>query len=334
MAATTSTVSTAATNLYSGSDLCATFDTLTAAFDSLGKTFSGLNFSSEQAGTAMKNVINNVTTNGCCTGGYSNINGTWVSDHTTVISSPLPDPYTIDISSTGPIKTNIVTKDELHDELDKWFKEYTQKKEDKNNMNMKNIFGQFGPVTDGTIALSIKGMAVRNPSGKYVAYDADTEEMYDVDILHFDVKTPIFFKIPVAITAIEFGDIIVHNDSHYCYVIDGDGKQFTVIDITTSEQRVILPQKSPFGFNFVTKVISLMNPGTTADKDNPFGNIMPMMMLAGNLDSKDMLPFLLMGQGGIDFQKNPLLMYFLMKDGGVSNDFLPFLLMNSNSFKF
>jgi len=281
----------------------------------------------------MKNTINNVTS-GYSTGGYANTNGTWVSDHTTVIS-PQTNPYTIDINSTGgPIKTNIVTKDELHEELDKWFKEYTQKKEDKTDMNMKNIFGQFGPVTDGTIALSIKGMAVRNPSGKYVAYDAETEEMYDVDILHFDVKTPIFFKIPVAIAAVEFGDIIVHNDSHYCYVIDGDGKQFTVIDITTSEQRVILPQKSPFGFNFVTKVVSLMNPSTTADKDNPFGNIMPMMMLAGNLDSKDMLPFLLMGQGSIDFQKNPLLMYFLMKDGGVSNDFLPFLLMDSNSFKF
>ena len=276
---------------------------------------------------AMSNLNSCITSSMC--NGFSNIASNSISQSTNTTIDPwTTNTYTVK-SEPITITTNVITKDNLCEELEKYFQ---KKKEDKTNM--KNIFGQFGPVTDGTIALSIKGMAVRNPAGKYVAYDADTEEMYDVDILHFDVKTPIFFKVPVAITAVEFGDIIIHNDSHYCYVIDGDGKQFTVIDITTSEQRVILPQKSPFGFNFVTKVISLMNPGTTADKDNPFGNIMPMMMLAGNLDSKDMLPFLLMGQGGIDFQKNPLLMYFLMKDGGVSNDCLPFLLMNSNSFKF
>lgn len=246
----------------------------------------------------------------------------------TTIPSWTTDTYTIK-SQPITISTNVITKDNLEEEVEKYLKKHFKKKEDKTNM--KNIFGQFGAITDGTIALSIKGMAVRNPAGKYVAYDADAEEMYDVDILHFDIKTPIFFKVPVAISTVEFGDIIIHNDSHYCYVIDGDSKQFTVIDITTSEQRVILPQKSPFGFNFVTKVISLMNPGTTADKDNPFGNIMPMMMLAGNLDSKDMLPFLLMNKDGMDFQKNPMLLYFLMKE---NNDMLPFLLMNSDNFKF
>ena len=246
----------------------------------------------------------------------------------TTIPSWTTDTYTIK-SEPITITTNVITKDNLYEELEKCIREHSKKKEDKTDM--KNIFGQFGPITDGTIALSIKGMAVRNPSGKYVAYDADAEEMYDVDILHFDIKTPIFFKVPVAISAIEFGDIIVHNDSHYCYVIDGDGKQFTVIDITNSEQRIILPQKSPFGFNFVTKVISLMNPGTTADKDNPFGNIMPMLMFAGDLDSKSILPFLLMNKDGMDFQKNPMLLYFLMKE---NNEMLPFLLMNSDNFKF
>ena len=248
----------------------------------------------------------------------------------TTIPSWTTDTYTIK-SQPITITTNVITKDNLYEELEKCIKEHSKKKEDKTNM--KNIFGQFGPITDGSIALSIKGMAVRNPAGKYVAYDTDAEEMYDVDILHFDIKTPIFFKIPVAITAIEFGDIIIHNDSHYCYVIDGDGKQFTVIDITNSEQRIILPQKSPFGFNFVTKVISLMNPSTTADKDNPFGNIMPMIMLAGDLDSKDILPFLLMNKNNMDFQNNPMLLYFLMQKNETT-DILPLLLMNFDNFKF
>ena len=302
---TTTTTTNSAVNTATATAACGGWQSIADAFANLNNT------------CISSSIIQN-----------ANINSNIAQNTNTTIPPWTTNTYTVK-SEPITITTNVITKDNLCEELEKYFQ---KKKEDKTNM--KNIFGQFGPITDGTIALSIKGMAVRNPSGKYVAYDADAEEMYDVDILHFDVKTPIFFKIPVAITAVEFGDIIVHNDSHYCYVIDGDGKQFTVIDITTSEQRIILPQKSPFGFNFVTKVISLMNPGTTADKDNPFGNIMPMMMLAGDLDSKDMLPFLLMGQGGIDFQKNPLLMYFLMKDNGTNNDFLPFLLMNSNSFKF
>lgn len=228
------------------------------------------------------------------------------------------DTYTI---HSQPVKGN------LSIELEK----YSQKKEDKTNM--KNIFGDIGPITDGTIALSIKGMAVKNPSGKYVAYDEEKEEMYDVDIMHFDIKTPLFYRIPVALNDICMGDIIVHNN-HYCYVVDGDGKQFTVIDINMSEQRIVLPQKSPFGFNYVIKVISLIKPGE-ASGDTPFGNMIPFMMLSGSMENNDMLPFLLMtSNNGTDFTKNPMLMYFLLKDCGNSNDILPLILMNGGKFSF
>ena len=98
-----------------------------------------------------------------------------------------------------------------------------------------------------------------------------------------------------------------------------------------SEQRTILPQKSPFGFNYVTKVISLIKPGA-ASGETPFGNMLPFMMLSGSMESNDMLPFLLMSQGQMD-TSNPMMMYFLMKSCGADNDILPFLLMQSNVLK-
>ena len=309
--------------------------------------------SSKELGDAL-NKLNSccTSTSTSCISGYStggevsNSTNTFVTDHVTIGASNLY-PYRNDNTTTitpsinvDPVTVTIpgyATKDEIKDirkDLDKFINDYAAQnaaKEQPKNMNMKDLFGQFGPVTDGSIALSIKGMAVKNPSGKYVAYDEEKEEMYDVDIMHFDVKTPIFYRIPVSISDVCMGDIIVHN-KHYCYVVDGDGKQFTVIDINMSEQRTILPQKSPFGFNYVTKVISLIKPGT-ASGETPFGNMLPFMILSGSMESNDMLPFLLMNQGQMD-TSNPMMMYFLIKSCGTDNDILPFLLINNGSFKF
>jgi hypothetical protein len=326
--------------------------TLFDALDQLSKASNTCGVSAKELGDALSK-LNSCCTSTSCVSGYStggkvsNLTNTVATDHVTIGSSGL---YWGDSTTTAIPNINIdpitvtvpsfVTKEEmekqmkdLHQDLDKFMNDYAAQnaaKEQPKNMNMKDLFGQFGPVTDGSIALSIKGMAIKNPSGKYVAYDEEKEEMYDVDIMHFDVKTPIFYRIPVSISDVCMGDIIVHNN-HYCYVVDGDGKQFTVIDINMSEQRTILPQKSPFGFNYVTKVISLIKPGA-ASGETPFGNMLPFMMLSGSMESNDILPFLLMGQGQMD-TSNPMMMYFLMKSCGTDNDILPFLLMQSNVLK-
>lgn len=324
--------------------------TLFDALDQLSKTSNTHGVSAKELGDALNKLNNCCTSTSYNTGGIvSNLTNTiaTATNQATIGSSGL---YWNDSTTTAVPNINIdpiavtipyfVTKEEmeeqmkdLHKDLDKFMNDYAAQnaaKEQPKNMNMKDLFGQFGPVTDGSIALSIKGMAIKNPSGKYVAYDEEKEEMYDVDIMHFDVKTPIFYRIPVSISDICMGDIIVHNN-HYCYVVDGDGKQFTVVDINMSEQRTILPQKSPFGFNYVTKVISLIKPGA-ASGETPFGNMLPFMMLAGSMESNDMLPFLLMSQGQMD-TSNPMMMYFLMKSCGTNNDILPFLLMQSNVLK-
>lgn len=287
-----------------------------------------------KAGDALKELSNRLSN---VTNSVNTLSSSSYSYDTTTTAAPywsdaafkitIPDPSRIWIdngTSNMPEKSlEDYFKEFAAQDLANLKKETEKSKEKSTKMNM---FGQFGPVTDGSIALSIKGMAVKSPAGKYVAYDANSEEMFDVDILSIKTKAPIFFKMPVAIADISMGDIIVHNDSHYCFVLDGDGKQFTVIDITTSEQRIILPQKSPFGFNFVTKVISLVD-SSTANAETPFGNMLPYVMMNGDMDMRDMLPMLMLSNSMGDISKNPMLMYMLMKDGGMSSDILPFILM-------
>jgi hypothetical protein len=104
-----------------------------------------------------------------------------------------------------------------------------------------------------------------------------------------------------------------------------DDNRFKVLDIFDGEEKTIVPARSPFGWDFLTKVVCLYN-FNNADTNNPFGNMLPLLLLSdGKTD--DMLPFLLMSQGGVDFATNPMLMYALMSGKG-NNDMLPFLLMS------
>jgi hypothetical protein len=119
-------------------------------------------------------------------------------------------------------------------------------------------------------------------------------------------------------------------------VEDEDGR-IMVIDIAEAEEKYILPTRNMFGFDFVTKVVSFMDmKNTGACADNPFGNMLPFLMLMKN-DDENLDPMMLLmmngGQiGGMNmdaFTKNPLMMYMMMKDNKNLKDMLPFLMMTS-----
>lgn len=222
----------------------------------------------------------------------------------------------------------------------------------KNNNNLKgdnnmNIFGnlEFGKVKRDNFAMSLKGIAFysvdrtgEDAKGTYVQYNVETNELEDVTpFLFHDIKAKDFlYKMPVATSQVKVGDIIFDN-SNPVFVKKVNGSEITIVDPNTREIRTILAAKNAFNFNFVTKLVNLMdgfNLTGSANADNPFGNILPLMMLSGDKsDMKDLLPLMLLGNGGnVDFASNPMMMYFLMKDGQ-SNDMLPFLLMgNPNLF--
>lgn len=213
---------------------------------------------------------------------------------------------------------------------------------DKGDDNM-NIFSNFdfGKVTKDNYAMTLKGIAYRSigdssaesgHSRAYVQYNPETNDFEDVTPFILDINVKDFlFKMPVATSAIKAGDIILDMQAPV-FVKSVKGTEITVVDPITREVRTILATKNAFNFNFVTKIVNLMdnfNLVGSASAENPFGNILPLMMLSDNKNMKDMLPLMLLGNGSVDFASNPMMLYFLMKDGK-SNDMLPFLLMSNN----
>ena len=106
------------------------------------------------------------------------------------------------------------------------------------------------------------------------------------------------------------------------------------VDPIAGERKEIMLTKSPFGFNFVTKVVNFLGDTLSggASAENPFGNLGLMLMLSEDGNGvKDMLPLMLMANGGNIDMSNPLMLYALMSGDGKMSDMLPFMfMMNTN----
>ena len=202
----------------------------------------------------------------------------------------------------------------------------------KEDNKMKFNF-DFGPVTGNDVRMSLYGLAVKNKSGTYVSYDAKSGDIMDVDILNFE-GAKFLYKMPVAIKDIAIGDVIVHHRvPMFVVAIAVNGTYITAVDPINGERKDIMLPKSPFGFNFATKVVNLLGNMTgTASAENPFGNLGMMMMLSEDDNGvKDMLPLMLMANGGNIDMSNPLMLYALMGNDGKMSDMLPFMfMMNAN----
>ncbi len=198
--------------------------------------------------------------------------------------------------------------------------------ERKENNEMKGFNFDFGSCEGSNVRMSMYGMAVKNGSGTWVAYDKENEQIMDVDILNFE-GAKYMYKLPVALKDIARGDVVIHNRRPMFVTGVANGK-ITAIDPFDGEEKVILLTRSPFGFDFATKVVCLFD-GVfgKADAANPFGNMLPFLMMGDS----DFDPMMLMLMGGKMDMSNPMMMYMLMKDGDKGNDMLPFLLMGMNN---
>ena len=205
--------------------------------------------------------------------------------------------------------------------------------DEKEISTMKGFNFDFGPMNGNVVRMSIYGLAVKNKTGSWVAYDAKNEEIMDVDVFNFD-GSKFMYRMPVAINDVAVGDVIVHMSIPMFIVGKSeDGKAVYAVDPVAGERKEIMLTKSPFGFNFVTKVVNFLGNAFNADASNPFGNLGLMMMLSeDNKGMSDMLPFMLMANGGnangFDLS-NPMVMYMMCKDG--TGD-LPMMLALSGAF--
>lgn len=208
----------------------------------------------------------------------------------------------------------------------------TTKKED-NKMDNKIFNFDFGPIKGDNIRMSMFGLAVKNRDGNYVAWDKVNENIMNVDILNFN-GDGLMYKMPVAIKDIKDGDIVIHNKVPM-FVLEVFEKSLDVIDIYSGERKSIILSRSPFGFDFATKAISLIDfgamSGGTPSEDNPFGNIWPLLMF-GNFGSIDPMILALMYADKGDCA-NPMMMYALMASKGNNDNLLPLMfMMNGGKF--
>lgn len=252
---------------------------------------------------------------------YENVKGSKISDLAGI--SVQPWNYDLDGTHNWGIVAISSDVDSLHSELD-GIKKQINKLNEENKKEKKSMFNfDFGKVTSDAVRVSMYGIAVKNVDGRYVSYDKTSHSVMDVEILNMPAGD-FLYKMPVAIKDVKAGDVVIHNRVPM-FVVETHESTMKVIDIREGTEKEIYLTKSPFGFNFATKVVSLMDmTGTKADESNPFGAMLPFMLMG---DNKDFDPMMLMLMNGGKFDmSNPMMMYFLMKDTN-HKDLLPLLMM-------
>ena len=237
--------------------------------------------------------------------------------------------------STGADKNNIISQtyeirsDDLYIDgksLNEYLQTFTDTEKENKTMNFNF---DFGPV-DSSVHMSLYGMAIKNASGAYVAYDAKTGSIMDVDIINFEGANKFMYKMPVALSAVQVGDVIVHS-KHPMFVseVDIETNRMVAVDIYDGEEKVIVPTQSPFGFSFITKVVSLINFANSADASNPFGDMLPFLLMSDSKSNDNsMLMAMAMMCGHTGMMQNPMMLYALMNKDGKNSDILPLLLMS------
>ena len=275
--------------------------------------------------------ITAVSNDDCLTGKVASINSNGV------LTSTISPATTTLGSQIEAIKDKcaMIDNDYIDDRINKVLDEqntFNNVDDKKGNNKMKAFNFDFGPCTNDNIRMSMYGLAVKNANGTWVSYNPESKEIIDVDIFNFD-GGKFLYKMPVAVKDVKVGDIVIHNRKAM-FVIDVSDAGMTAIDPQAGEEKKILLTKSPFGFNFATKVVSLFNMTSDAPTpDAPFGNMLPFLMMSENSGEFDMNTMLMLsmmgGQSGMDFSKNPMMMYFLMKDSKNADDLLPLMFMGN-----
>ena len=199
---------------------------------------------------------------------------------------------------------------------------------------MKGFNFDFGPVKNDSIRMSMYGLAIKNLNGTWVSYNTATNDIIDVDVFNFD-GSKFLYKMPVAITEIAVGDVVMHMGKPMFVVDISEAGEVMAIDVVAGEKKIIMPTKSCFGFNYATKVVSLFNmTNSMPTPEAPFGNMLPFLMMDGeNTDMSDMMLLMMLNSSSgasNPMTANPMMMYLLAK--GDNKDMLPLmLLMNNNN---
>ena len=234
--------------------------------------------------------------------------------------------YNWDTAGTvGTIATQEYVDKSISEALCECSKEFVEEKENK---NMKGFNFDFGPCTNNNIRMSMYGIAVKNMNDEWVSYNPQTAQIINVDIFNFDGRK-YMFKMPVALKDVAVGDVIIHQKKAM-FVLAVEDKGLVVVDVMDGEEKKVIPTTNLFGFDFVTKIVSMFSVFAAAPTpDAPFGNFLPFMLMGDDKDIDPMMLMMMMNNGG-DVFSNPMMMYFLAKDGDKDSVLPLMFMMNQN----
>ena len=205
---------------------------------------------------------------------------------------------------------------------------------EEKNMS-KNMFGnmfknmKFGSFNSESVKYSFNGIAFKTSDGDYVIYNDDFTFTNVADMV---IDMPVF-AMPVSREQISVGDVIRHNND-WVIVNDISENEIKVAKPWTKEIVSVIPETSIFGFSFYTKIINPFEGfGKEANADNPFGNILPFLMMQN--DSGDsinpMIMAMMFGGGKIDMN-NPMMMYMMMSQNKEIDPMMMMLMIGNNPF--
>lgn len=209
-----------------------------------------------------------------------------------------------------------------------------EKENKKMGIDMKKMDFDFGPC-GSAVKLSMYGLATKNAVGEWVSYNKDTKEIINVDILNFDAKG-LIYKMPVAAKDVAVGDVIIHNG--VVMFVEGINKDeetkkmqsVIAVDPKMGEVKEIILTKNMFGFNFITKVVNLFEMITEKpSEDNPFGNMLPLMMFGEEHSDLAVMAMMMNSKDGKELMSNPM-MFMALKDKKDLDPMMLMMLMNMN----
>lgn len=196
-----------------------------------------------------------------------------------------------------------------------------KKMEVEEEMNKDVMFNfEFGKIKDNSVKISMNGLAFKDVTGSYVTYDAKTNKLTDVSSLVFNMD--FLYMMPVAIKDVKVNDVLRHNNNYVVVTNIKENGDIEAVKPFEGEKVVVVPKNNIFGFNYITKVVNMvenMFPSfTEATEDNPFGNIGQMMLMSSMMEDKN----------GDNSMAKAMMMYVMM--GNTTQDKMPALFMMMN----
>lgn len=174
-------------------------------------------------------------------------------------------------------------------------------------MNMNGFMnGMFGKIAPGMCRLSMNGEIAVKTSNGYKTYNMKSGRLVNCSNFVFDIGEDFFFLIPT--NRVHKGDIILVNSKPKC-VVEVENNKITVINYEDSTVDTILPERHVFMGNvyFYGKIVSMFGDSFKNNKKDGMNNIFKYMMLSemmkgggGTSGMNNMLPFMMMGNGGFE----------------------------------